>query len=104
MQAIYQAKNPDSVKFLNDQSDPDLVQKIRIKKRPQTQKNQRFEVIPKCRRPESNRYGRLVPQDFKSCASASSATAAYLNNEISGTYRARTYDPLLVRQMLSQLS
>ena len=32
----------------------------------------------KCRRPESNRYGRLVPQDFKSCASASSATAAFL--------------------------
>ena len=31
----------------------------------------------KCRRPESNRHGRLVPQDFKSCASASSATAAY---------------------------
>ena len=29
-----------------------------------------------CRRPESNRYGRLVPQDFKSCASASSATPA----------------------------
>ncbi len=39
------------------------------------------------------------PQDFKSCASASSATPAS-----SGTYRARTYDPLLVRQMLSQLS
>ena len=31
-----------------------------------------------CRRPESNRYERLVPQDFKSCASASSATAAYI--------------------------
>ena len=30
----------------------------------------------KCRRPESNRYERLVPQDFKSCASASSATPA----------------------------
>ncbi len=29
-----------------------------------------------CRRPESNRHGRLVPQDFKSCASACSATAA----------------------------
>ena len=51
-----------------------------------------------CRRPESNRYGSLVPQDFKSCASACSATPA------DGTYRARTYDPLLVRQMLSQLS
>ncbi len=30
-----------------------------------------------CRRPESNRYGRLVPQDFKSCASACSATPAF---------------------------
>ena len=38
-------------------------------------------------------------QDFKSCASASSATRAY-----NGRYRARTYDPLLVRQVLSQLS
>ena len=26
------------------------------------------------------------------------------NQSLSGTYRARTYDPLLVRQMLSQLS
>ena len=33
----------------------------------------------KCRRPESNRYGRLGPQDFKSCASASSATPAFVN-------------------------
>ena len=38
-------------------------------------------------------------QDFKSCASASSATRAH-----NGRYRARTYDPLLVRQVLSQLS
>ncbi len=37
-------------------------------------------------------------QDPKSCASANSATSAY------GGYRARTCDPLLVRQMLSQLS
>ena len=29
-----------------------------------------------CRRPESNRYGKLIPQDFKSWASASSATPA----------------------------
>ena len=67
----------------------------------------------KCRRPESNRYGRLGPQDFKSCASASSATPAFVNackginanySALNGTYRARTYDPLLVRQMLSQLS
>ena len=38
----------------------------------------------KCRRPESNRHGRLVPQDFKSCASASSATAAYPFQEVDG--------------------
>ena len=31
-----------------------------------------------CRRPESNRYDVLASQDFKSCASASSATSAYL--------------------------
>ena len=37
---------------------------------------QYLELLTKCRRPESNRYGRLVPQDFKSCASASSATPA----------------------------
>jgi hypothetical protein len=30
-----------------------------------------------CRESESNRYGVLPPQDFKSCASASSATPAY---------------------------
>ena len=29
-----------------------------------------------CREPESNRYGSYLPQDFKSCASASSATPA----------------------------
>ena len=51
----------------------------------------------------------IQPQDFKSCASASSATAAYKMNRDNllsrnGTNRARTYDPLLVRQMLSQLS
>ncbi len=32
-----------------------------------------------CRGPESNRYGSHLPQDFKSCASASSATPAYLS-------------------------
>ena len=58
-----------------------------------------FRIRFQCRRPESNRYGRLVPQDFKSCASASSATPAF-----DGTNRARTCDPLLVRQVLSQLS
>ena len=31
-----------------------------------------------CRGPESNRYGSHLPQDFKSCASASSATPAFL--------------------------
>ena len=33
-------------------------------------------IPPKCRRPESNRYEYRYPQDFKSCASASSATPA----------------------------
>ena len=57
----------------------------------------------------------LPPRDFKSLASAYSATPAYniilISNIIcysfnkkNGAYRARTYDPLLVRQMLSQLS
>ena len=32
----------------------------------------------KCRRPESNRYGYHYPRDFKSRASASSATAAHI--------------------------
>ena len=68
------------------------------KKIRETLQNQRFSYLQSCRRPESNRYGYHYPRDFKSRASASSATAAY------GTYRARTYDPLLVRQMLSQLS
>ena len=40
-----------------------------------------FILIIICRRPESNRYGRLVPQDFKSCASASSATPANIYNK-----------------------
>ena len=31
-----------------------------------------------CRGPESNRYGDHSPQDFKSCASASSATPAFV--------------------------
>ena len=30
-----------------------------------------------CRKPGSNRYGKLIPRDFKSRASASSATPAY---------------------------
>ena len=40
-----------------------------------------------CRRPESNRYGRLVPQDFKSCASASSATPAGIWAEVDSNHR-----------------
>ena len=49
---------------------------------------------------DRNRTGTvLLRQDFKSCASASSATPAF-----DGTNRARTCDPLLVRQVLSQLS
>ena len=32
--------------------------------------------VSKCRRPESNRYGKLIPRDFKSRASANSATPA----------------------------
>ena len=55
---------------------------------------------------DRNRTGTMLPPwDFKSHASASSATPAF--NRLlcqNGTYRARTYDPLLVRQMLSQLS
>ena len=34
-----------------------------------------------CRGPESNRYGSHLPQDFKSCASASSATPAHLERK-----------------------
>ena len=53
---------------------------------------------------DRNRTGTVfLQQDFKSCASASSATPARFSL-LNGTYRARTYDPLLVRQMLSQLS
>ena len=40
-----------------------------------------------CRRPGSNRYERLVPQDFKSCASASSATPAKCRWHIPQTTR-----------------
>src|SRR5690606_35575199 len=34
-----------------------------------------------CRGPESNRHGDHSPQDFKSCASASSATPAFLERK-----------------------
>ncbi len=53
-----------------------------------------------CRGPESNRYGSLLPQDFKSCASASSATPASYGAE-NGT---RTRDPNLGKVVLYQLS
>src|SRR3954466_7804649 len=36
---------------------------------------------PWCRGPESNRYGSHLPQDFKSCASASSATPAIMERK-----------------------
>ena len=53
---------------------------------------------------DRNRTGTVsLQQDFKSCASASSATPAY-RISANGTNRARTCDPLLVRQVLSQLS
>ena len=47
-----------------------------------TKKKNGFEISLKpalwwCRRPESNRYEVLASQDFKSCASASSATPAW---------------------------
>ena len=44
---------------------------------------QRFSYFLYCRRPESNRYGYHYPRDFKSRASASSATAAYRNKKCS---------------------
>ena len=46
------------------------------KKIRETLQNQRFSYLQSCRRPESNRYGYHYPRDFKSRASASSATAA----------------------------
>ena len=45
-----------------------------------------------CRGPESNRYGSHLPQDFKSCASASSATPANNHGAEDGI---RTRDPHL---------
>ena len=51
-------------------------------------------IVNKSRQSESNQQ----PADYKSAALPLSHVG------ISGTNRARTYDPLLVRQMLSQLS
>ena len=64
-----------------------------------------------CLGPESNRHGCHHPQDFKSCASTSSATQAFhlfqgtrlfLKNGV--LQRTRTSDPLIKSQMLYQLS
>ena len=64
-----------------------------------------------CLGPESNRHGCHHPQDFKSCASTSSATQAF--HLFQGTrlffkngvlQRTRTSDPLIKSQMLYQLS
>ena len=41
-----------------------------------------FYLMPSCRRPGSNRYDVLPSQDFKSCASASSATPATGDTQI----------------------
>ena len=49
-------------------------------------------VLNWCRGPESNRYGSHLPQDFKSCASASSATPANSSGAEDGI---RTRDPHL---------
>ena len=50
-----------------------------------------------CRGPESNRYGDHSPQDFKSCASASSATPARFGKAENGV---RTRDPHLGKVVL----
>ena len=63
-----------------------------------------------CLGPESNRHGCHHPQDFKSCASTSSATQAFhyfrhtpiFKNGV--LQRTRTSDPLIKSQMLYQLS
>ena len=64
-----------------------------------------------CLGPESNRHGCHHPQDFKSCASTSSATQAFhlfqgtrlfLKNGV--LQRTRTSDPLIKSQMLYRLS
>ena len=64
-----------------------------------------------CLGPESNRHGCHHPQDFKSCASTSSATQAFhlfqgtrlfLHNGV--LQRTRTSAPVIKSQMLYQLS
>ncbi len=55
-----------------------------------------------CRGPDLNRYGSHLPQDFKSCASANSATPAHEENGADD--EARTRDPNLGKVVLYQLS
>ena len=52
-----------------------------------------------CLRPDLNRHGIWLPQDFKSCASTNFATQAR-----GVPYKIRTCDPLIKSQMLYQLS
>ena len=47
------------------------------KKNSKLSETENLKPFKSCRRPESNRYGYHYPRDFKSRASASSATAAY---------------------------
>ena len=47
------------------------------KKNSKPSESENLKSFKSCRRPESNRYGYHYPRDFKSRASASSATAAY---------------------------
>ena len=47
------------------------------KKNSKLSESENLKSFKSCRRPESNRYGYHYPRDFKSRASASSATAAY---------------------------
>ena len=50
------------------------------KKNSKLSETENLKPFKSCRRPESNRYGYHYPRDFKSRASASSATAAYKAN------------------------
>ena len=53
------------------------------KKNSKLSETENLKPFKSCRRPESNRYGYHYPRDFKSRASASSATAAYYFNNFS---------------------
>ena len=54
-----------------------------------------------CLRPDLNRHGIWLPQDFKSCASTNFATQAQINGV---PWRTRIADPLIKSQMLYLLS